>query len=125
MYQVCQVNQEGYESDKEMYNQNPSKLEKALNEAKLVKLTKERHFKETMYDLKFDAILEDVEERKFKDCVSRLCFDQKDSQIRQERIRRELGRIENKLNHLTTMAEGEARRDLLKRKEEYLRKQRG
>ena len=51
IYKVCRVNREGYESDKEMYDQNPRKLEKAFNKAELVKLTKERHLKDTMHGL--------------------------------------------------------------------------
>ena len=77
-----------------------------------------------MSDLKCDAIPERTSEnRKFKDWVSQLCYDQEDLQIRQERMKQDFEHIENKINHLTTMAEEEARRGLRKRKMEYLRKQ--
>ena len=109
-----------------MYNQNPRKLEKALNKAKLVKLTSERHYKETLSNLKFDAISERTSEiRKFIDCVSRLCFDKEDSERLLKKLKRDVERCEDKLDHLNTMAEAEARRDLRKRKIEYLRKQGG
>ena len=49
MYAMCQVNREGYKSDKETYNQNPRKLEKAFNKTELVKLMKEQYLKEIMH----------------------------------------------------------------------------
>ena len=54
-----------------------------------------------------------------------MCFDQEDSQIHQERIRWDLGRVENKIDHLTTMAEEEVRCGLREQREEYTHKQRG
>ena len=58
-------------------------------------------------------------------CVSRLCFEKEDSEIYQEKLKRDVERVENKIDHLTTMAEGEARRGLRKQREECIRKQRG
>ena len=117
MYKVYRVNREGYESNKEMYDQNSRKLEKAFNDPELVKLTKECHLKETMHDLKFGTIPElTSKDREFKNCVSQICFGRKDSQNHQERIRRDLGHVENKIDHLTTRSEAEAWRGLRERK---------
>ena len=107
-----------------MYHQNSRKMDTTLNAAELVKLTSERHYKETLSNLKFDAISERTSEsRKLIDCVSRLCFDKEDSEIHQEKLKRDVERIEDKIDHPTTMAEGEAGRVLRERKMEYLRKQ--
>jgi hypothetical protein len=64
-----------------------------------------------------------LKEREFKDAVVRTCFDQKDSHLYQARNNRSLGRLENKVDHLITMAEGEVRRSLREQKLEYERQQ--
>ena len=46
-------------------------------------------------------------------------------EIIQEKLKQDFERVENKLDHLTTMAEVEARRGLRERKLEYVRKQGG
>ena len=46
-------------------------------------------------------------------------------EIIQEKLKRDVERVENKIDHLTTMAEAEAQRGLRERKAEYLRKQGG
>ena len=51
MYEMWRVNQEGYKSDTEIYDQNQKKMAEALNEAELVRLTAEQHFRETKHDL--------------------------------------------------------------------------
>ena len=62
-------------------------------------------------------------EREFKDVVVRMSHDQTDLRIYQGRITRNLGRIENKIDHLTTMTEGDMRRGLRKQKLKYERQQ--
>ena len=44
------MNREGYEPDTKIYNQNQKKMVELLNEAELVRLTAELHFRETKYD---------------------------------------------------------------------------
>ena len=115
MYKMCRVNQERYESNTTIYDQNQKKLAKALNEAELVRLTTERHFKETMHDSSFlrmhgpDCAMPEriFIDRDFKDVVVRMSHDQTDLHIYQEIITRNLGRVENKIDHLKSMAERE------------------
>ena len=107
MYRVCQVNHE------DMYNQNSRKMHKVLNQAELVNLTSELHFKETTNDLKFDPLPKGtLDRRKLLDCVSRLYFEKEDSEIIQNKQKRDVEHVENKIDHLTMMAEVEGRRSL-------------
>ena len=95
-----------------------------LNEAELVKLTAERHFKETMHNSEFMRMQgpgrampeRTLKDREFKELVVCISHNQKDLHIHQERIIRNLGRVENKIDHLTTMAEGEMRHGLRKQR---------
>ena len=57
-----------------------------------------------------------LREREFKDAVVCTCFDQKDLRLYQARTSRNLGRSENKVDHLIKMTEGEVRRGLREHK---------
>ena len=98
-----------------------------MNQERLVKITADWHFKETFVnDLKFDANPKRTSERReLLDCVSRLQFEKEDSEIILKKLKRDVERCEDKLDHLNTMAGAEAWRGLRERKEEYLRKQGG
>ena len=64
-----------------------------------------------------------LKEREFKDAMVRACFDQKDSRLYQARTSRNLGRLENKVDHLIIMTKGDVRRSLREQKLKYERQQ--
>ena len=131
IYEMCRVNREGCKSDIKIYNQNQQKMTDALNEAELVWLTAERHFMETKQDSECwpgqgsDRTMPErlLKEREFKDVVVRMSLDQTDSRLYQIRTIGNLGHLENKIDHVITMTEGEVRRGLRKQKLEYERQQ--
>ena len=51
-----------------------------------------------------------MKDKERKNVMVRMSRNQTDSRIYQGRLTRNLGRIENKLDHLTTMTEGEAQK---------------
>ena len=77
MFEMSRVNQKGYESDTEIYDQNHKKMAEALNEAELVRLTTEQHVMETKkysecwpYQGPGNSMSERLlKEREFKDAV--------------------------------------------------------
>ena len=112
---MCRVNREGYKSNNKIYDQNQQKMTDALNEAELVRLTAEQHFMETKQYLECrplqgpDRSIPErlLKEREFKDVVVRMSHDQTDFCLYQARTTRNLGHLENKIDHLITMTEGE------------------
>ena len=104
-----------------------------MNKAELVRLTAGRHFMETKHNSEYlqmqgpDCAMRErlLKERESKDVVVRMSHDQTDLRIYQGRIISNLGRIKNKIDHLTIMTEGEIRHGLREQKLEYERQQQG
>ena len=105
----------------------------ALNEADLVRLTAEQYLMETRQDLECwphqgpDRIMPGrrLNERQFKNDVVRMSHDRTDVSLYQTRTSRHLGHLENKLDHVITLTEGEVRRGLRKQKHEHECQQQG
>ena len=105
----------------------------ALNKAAFVRLAAERPFMETKQDLErwsrqgSDRTMPKrlLKEKEFMDVVICMSHDQTDVRIYQTRTIRNLRSLENKIDHLTTMTEGEVGRGLREQKLEYERQQQG
>ena len=106
----------------EMYRVcNSKKMEKALNQQSFQRKQSSRHFRETFEFAANDRQTSDT--RELLDYVVRSEYEKQDTERVLKKLKRTVERTEDKIDHLTTMAEKETRRCLRKSKEEHIRKQ--
>jgi len=98
-------------------------MEKALNQQSFQRKQSSRHFRETFEFAANDRQTSDT--RELLDHLARSEFEKQDAEKAVRKLQRTAERTEDKIDHLTTMAEKEMRRCLRERKEEHLRKQGG
>ena len=108
---------DGYISDKEIKKKwSVVKMTKALNKAELAKFVTARHVEETKASRCWPCsgpghtipVCEDIRKRekydsKFKHVVTHLYYDKDDAGLEQSHLRRAVGQVDNKANHLNNI----------------------